>query len=420
MTCPCKFFKAQIPLPHKFRRSSFLRRKMTEEGPDDDGGDAAMTMTMTIETTKEEEAPEVLPEEETALEAPPPPPPQGGVKRGATEEVSSESPQKRQRCEEVFRIAGYEFVDRRSLWNHVVEIMQRLDGSEDGIAREKDSFFLFALLEMHPTAHDKMAGGVRAVGYGLNENFPDTKSFFVAKDDGEKEGFSARKCVELVFPSDDSSQPLFLHPNAARRYRNLQQDSSATPAQVSSMASSLSPKKKDEKIERGSVVRVEGLEGQAVTISDLKDAFGRATLRWIDLDSDEGVALLRFDSAASATKALAVTDVAGCDAKGNLRILDPTEEDQVKDRLKHQQQRPPQNHRPQSRYAPSGGGGGPRNSGGRGIYGPSSSSGGRLGRALTTSKVLGGGRGIGGRGGGGGRVARPINRGGRAGRSLLP
>jgi hypothetical protein len=69
---------------------------------------------------------------------------------------------------------------------HVLQ--QKLEEETDkGVskkAEKADEFFLFSLLMMHPAAHEKMAPGVVAIGYGINEDFPDTKSFYVERSDG--------------------------------------------------------------------------------------------------------------------------------------------------------------------------------------------------------------------------------------------
>ena len=94
-------------------------------------------------------------------------------------------------------VAGLVFEDREALWRHVVEVQQKVD---EGVAAGVDAFFLFALLSCHPAANEKMAPGVAAIGYDVNEEFPDTKSFYVLRVDGSRAGFSARKCVDELYP----------------------------------------------------------------------------------------------------------------------------------------------------------------------------------------------------------------------------
>lgn len=307
---------------------------------------------------------------------------------------------------EKFQIAGFSFSDRRGLWSRVQELTAKLESADEGVATGSDQFFLFALLELHPNAFEKMEGGVSRVGYGLNENFPDTKSFWVESADGSRRGFSARKCVEILFPNEGA---LFLKAAQKRNFSTVTNGGASNNEHYGP-----SPGKKPKPdykrtVEPGTVVRLEGLEGQAISISDIKDSFGRSKVKWIDFDPDDGVATLHFDNATSATKALTVTDVSGCTPR--LRLLDTAEEEELREKIKNEPQPSLRDHHHHSRGSNSGRG--------RGLssYGPSSygGGGGRLGRALDSSKALGGSRGR-----GMGRVGRPIARGARAGRSLRP
>lgn len=63
---------------------------------------------------------------------------------------------------------------------------------------------MYELLTYHPTAHEKIGDGVVAIGWGVNPEFPDTRSFYCRLKNGDKVPWSARKCVDTIFPKDDA------------------------------------------------------------------------------------------------------------------------------------------------------------------------------------------------------------------------
>ena len=89
-------------------------------------------------------------------------------------------------------IAGRRFANRDELWAHVLSLQRKIDG---GVAEGADAFFLFALVTCHPGANEKLAPGAAKIGFDVNQEYPDTKSFFVERTDGSRAGFSARKCA---------------------------------------------------------------------------------------------------------------------------------------------------------------------------------------------------------------------------------
>ena len=96
-------------------------------------------------------------------------------------------------------IAGRRFANRDELWAHVLSLQRKIDG---GVAEGADAFFLFALVTCHPGANEKLAPGAAKIGFDVNQEYPDTKSFFVERTDGSRAGFSARKCVDELYPKD--------------------------------------------------------------------------------------------------------------------------------------------------------------------------------------------------------------------------
>lgn len=203
------------------------------------------------------------------------------------------------------KLCGLEFEDREDLWRHLQEVQQRLDrGVGDSFAQSHDAFFLCLLLSQHPSAHEKMTPGVSAFGYGVNQEFPDTKSFFVERVDGTRAGFSARKCVESIFPAA-ADAPL-LAPFSKRR-KLAPEDGRYGPRSIS----------KQTPFEPGSIVFLSGLEGQAVSYVEIKDVLNKyAPVKYVEIDDDAGTATVRFDSAKSAAIAVAeCADINGCKAE---------------------------------------------------------------------------------------------------------
>ena len=107
------------------------------------------------------------------------------------------------------QLAGRPFGARDELWQYVQALSERLGGSRaaggaagadeaDTHLDGHDAFVFAALLGHHPEAAAKTAPGIARVGFGVNAEFPDTRSFFVVKTDGTKAGFSARKSTRFL------------------------------------------------------------------------------------------------------------------------------------------------------------------------------------------------------------------------------
>lgn len=259
--------------------------------------------------------------------------------------------------DDVVRLAGLEFEDRDALWNHVQTVQKQLD--ENVPLKSEDSFFLCMLLSKHPSSHEKMVPGISSFGYGANEEFPDTKSFFVVRTDESRVAFSARKCVDALCSNADAAP---------------------------------SKKRKIASFETGSVVLISGLEGQAVSRNEIRIVLNRiAPVKHVQVDEDVGTATVRFDTAKSAQLAVGeCADINGC--KATLAIATPEQEEQFKTTLSSTNW-PPDRHR-------NGGGGGSRGRGGFSSRGGSrggGGGGGRRGRSRGGGKLIG--RGV--RGGGG-------------------
>eukprot|EP00658_Telonema_sp_P-2_P007392 TRINITY_DN12756_c0_g1_i3.p1 TRINITY_DN12756_c0_g1~~TRINITY_DN12756_c0_g1_i3.p1 ORF type:complete len:357 (+),score=146.78 TRINITY_DN12756_c0_g1_i3:99-1169(+) len=68
---------------------------------------------------------------------------------------------------------------------------------------EKD--FMVAVLELHPRAADKKTN-MTGMAVGVNEKFPDTRCFFVLKEGGAKEDFSAKKGIDTAFGLEENKK----------------------------------------------------------------------------------------------------------------------------------------------------------------------------------------------------------------------
>uniref|UniRef100_A0A7S3JN42 RRM domain-containing protein n=1 Tax=Aureoumbra lagunensis TaxID=44058 RepID=A0A7S3JN42_9STRA len=216
------------------------------------------------------------------------------------------------RNDEILRLAGIEFASREALWSWVQELTSKLEPG--GKATGVDQFVLFALLEAHPTSEEKMNGGVVHIGYDINADFPDTKSYYVERKDGSRVGFSIRKCVEEIFPQ---GIPLILNGHA-KRFKN---NASGKHAMYDDKSNAFPP---------GSAISISGLEGQGINHHMLRKVMGKfGIVRWMELSEDEGIAKLRFDSVESADNAIAnFTDIEGCAAK--LNKMSQAEEDELR------------------------------------------------------------------------------------------
>ena len=204
-------------------------------------------------------------------------------------------------------IAGRRFANRDELWAHVLSLQRKIDG---GVAEGADAFFLFALVTCHPGANEKLAPGAAKIGFDVNQEYPDTKSFFVERTDGSRAGFSARKCVDELYPKDSTKSALTLGRQSmgAREYKESPQKKSRDPPP------------------RGAHVRIDGLTGQAIQYGEIKDALSEfAVPRFVDLNDDEGYAIARFDDNESAVKACACVEIEG--AAVTVVVLEPELED---------------------------------------------------------------------------------------------
>ena len=190
-------------------------------------------------------------------------------------------------------IAGRRFANRDELWAHVLSLQRKIDG---GVAEGADAFFLFALVTCHPGANEKLAPGAAKIGFDVNQEYPDTKSFFVERTDGSRAGFSARKCVDELYPKDSTKSALTLGRQSmgAREYKESPTKKARDPPP------------------RGAHVRIDGLTGQAIQYGEIKDALSEfAVPRFVDLNDDEGYAIARFDDNESAVKACACVEIEG-------------------------------------------------------------------------------------------------------------
>ena len=184
---------------------------------------------------------------------------------------------------------------------------ERIDG---GVAEGADAFFLFALVTCHPGANEKLAPGAAKIGFDVNQEYPDTKSFFVERTDGSRAGFSARKCVDELYPKDSTKSALTLGRQSmgAREYKESPQKKARDPPP------------------RGAHVRIDRLTGQAIQYGEIKDALSEyAVPRFVDLNDDEGYAIARFDDNESAVKACACVEIEG--AAVTVVVMEPELED---------------------------------------------------------------------------------------------
>ncbi|KAJ8604083.1 hypothetical protein CTAYLR_001794 [Chrysophaeum taylorii] len=239
--------------------------------------------------------------------------------------VSNGEERKRGWEKETLKLAGYEFEDREALWRHVSEVQRKLESGAEAVATAEDAFFLFLLLAQHPAAHEKMAPGVCKIGFGVNEEYPETKSFFVVRTDGTRAGFSARKCIDAVYEQDEgptlfSKRRKF--DDAHFEKRDFEKRDFVPPPRFNP----------------GTIVTISGLEGQAITFSEIKDVLGQyALVRFVDVNEDLGTASVRFDTADGAQRAVSqCAEINGC--KATLAIATPEEEERFRKNFEQRDQ----------------------------------------------------------------------------------
>ena len=158
---------------------------------------------------------------------------------------------------------------------------------------------MYELLTYHPTADDKIKGGCHGVGYGTHADFPDTKSFFVQLADGTKSPFSARKCVDAIFPLGGGNAER----NTEKRKRDCEREQRPAPEPI--------------KTQPGCILRVQGLDLASVGVMEIKRTFGENhNIRFVEIQRDgapANEALVRFHTEADCTAACAspITEISG-------------------------------------------------------------------------------------------------------------
>ncbi|KAJ9451934.1 hypothetical protein DIPPA_07680 [Diplonema papillatum] len=124
------------------------------------------------------------------------PPSKVEAKEGGEPKAASGTPGKAATSGAV--VAGMAFEHKAQLMERAMAAGKKLADGE--LLKGQDQFLLYAMLERHPSALEKMAGGVTGLGFGTNPSFPDTQAFYVLHDDGaSKSYFSLRKAADNVF-----------------------------------------------------------------------------------------------------------------------------------------------------------------------------------------------------------------------------
>lgn len=70
-------------------------------------------------------------------------------------------------------LAGHQFANKDELWEHCHKLVA--DTEDETELQGEHAFFAFALLANHPGCIEKYGCGLKAIRYGVNKKFPDTK-----------------------------------------------------------------------------------------------------------------------------------------------------------------------------------------------------------------------------------------------------
>eukprot|EP00037_Helgoeca_nana_P012423 m.112787 g.112787 ORF g.112787 m.112787 type:complete len:456 (+) comp21441_c0_seq3:123-1490(+) len=137
-------------------------------------------------------------EVDTAVVVPPPPPPAAPPPAAPASPAQAPAPPSGVCINGVRFQSPGEMLDALKAMQGKLEDDQELEGAQ--------AFLVYDLLTYHPTVADKVKDGVVAIGWGVNPEFPDTRSFFCRLASGEKIPWSARKCIDAIFPREDGRE----------------------------------------------------------------------------------------------------------------------------------------------------------------------------------------------------------------------
>jgi len=254
------------------------------------------------------------PPPEVAAAPPPPPPPQDGIASESAEGAAAAAAA-------AATTTGVSLNGRRFGSAHdLIAALKELQGGleDDAELSGAEAFMVYELLTYHPTVADKVKSGAVALGWGVNPKFPDTRSFFCRLASGEKVAWSARKCVDAIFPKagDDGGQR-----DAKRKREREARETASAPAGRT-------------RFPPGSILQLSNLP-PGCRIYDVKKLFVDHEVRYVEIvepeDPDEDnrpTAIARFGSAAAAAAA-AAADIPTDDLGPSIEVAVATEDVEV-------------------------------------------------------------------------------------------
>merc|ERR1712039_218471 len=117
------------------------------------------------------------------------------------------------------------FVNVSALRSRVKEILNSRSDGESLKAEGSDYKLIRALLDFHPKGSEKSKG---MVGIKVQKSsHGDSRCFYMVKDDGQEEDFSAQKCLSVI-----EANPPYVEPDAKDKKVVAKQDTEAKPTEV--------------------------------------------------------------------------------------------------------------------------------------------------------------------------------------------
>ena len=234
-------------------------------------------------------------------------------------------------------LGGVSFGGRQEMVTYAKGLIEAGKTAPDGELSKEAQAFVLDLLKFHANPAEKEGAGVKAVKVGCNPEFPDTSCFVIVRVDGTEVDFSYIKCIGNIFPDEPFSAGR--RGSGGKRKAEGEAGSpggSAKKQQSDAGASSAVPE--------GDAVTEAGVsftKGCIVVIKDLKEGSEVMTVRgsidgedksggvkFVEMVPDMPLAYVRFDSAESATKAIAKGT-----EYGTMALLEGADEEQYWDKI---------------------------------------------------------------------------------------
>ncbi len=178
------------------------------------------------------------------------------------------------------------------------------------------------VLAHHPKAKDKTGCGIASIKVGSNPKFPATRCFVIVRTDGVEEDFSYIKCIDAIYP---------LQGAAGSRKRKMPARGGNEPPAKRGPAAAAAKEPEAPLFDKGTIVVAKALP-EGLAIDTLKSKFGGhvrdgGPVKFVEVVEGQPLAYIRFDSAESATKALAT------EGSGELSILTGDDEKAYWDKI---------------------------------------------------------------------------------------